>query len=264
MSEQQWLMTSAQLDNTPSRRDGITSSLEKQIREKTVFFIESLCAVVKCNMLVKSSACVYFHRFYIFHSFKTHERLIIAVACLFLACKVEEEQKRIKEIMVSYFDVCKLLNPSMETPTDDEKTAILDRVIISERIVLQTLGFDLQITHPVVPLYTKWNMGIKKYVAKDKLDSFIKTARKFMQDCYRSTIPIQYSSKDIAMSVLFLATLDYGDKPVVYGAHSSSSSNSNDTQWIDLFEYDITEEKLNGNLSLSLSTVFFYIYFFGM
>ena len=41
--ENPWLMKSDELENTPSRRDGMSAEIEKQYREKTIFFIESLC-----------------------------------------------------------------------------------------------------------------------------------------------------------------------------------------------------------------------------
>jgi hypothetical protein len=44
-----------------------------------------------------------------FHSFKAHDRFVVAVACLFLACKVEEEPRRIKNVILAYFDVRGLL-----------------------------------------------------------------------------------------------------------------------------------------------------------
>lgn len=99
-----------------------------------------------------------------------------------------------------------------------------------------------------------------EYVTNDK----VKTARRFIQDwlvfpllffffkeqnklfilvfSYRSTIPVQYSPKDIAMSGLFLATIENGEKPMCQGPLG------NDIQWIELFDSDITEERLIGKL----------------
>ena len=121
MDNKDWFVTPTELESTQSRRDGISVAMERKLREKSVFFIESLCHhhKCKCNILSKSSACVYFHRFYMAHSFKSHQRLIVAVACLFIACKVEEEPKRIKEIMAVYFDVLRKLRPSQTEVTDE-------------------------------------------------------------------------------------------------------------------------------------------------
>ena len=39
---------------------------------------------------------------------------------------------------------------------DKEKNEMLEKVLITERIILQTLAFDLQICHPILPLFNKW------------------------------------------------------------------------------------------------------------
>lgn len=41
-----------------------------------------------------ATALVYFHKFFMLHSFQKHERFVIASACLFLAAKVEVREVR--------------------------------------------------------------------------------------------------------------------------------------------------------------------------
>ena len=58
---------------------------------------------------------------------------------------------------------------------------------------------------------------------------------------YRSTIPIQYSPKDIAMAALFLsASVNYGEKPLKRDGY--------EREWIELFSKDITAERLLGKM----------------
>jgi cyclin T len=42
-----------------------------------------------------ATAIVFFHRFFVVHSFKHYDRWILATACLFLAGKVEETPKKV-------------------------------------------------------------------------------------------------------------------------------------------------------------------------
>lgn len=46
-----------------------------------------------------ATGVVYFHRFYMFHSFVQFPRYVTACCCLFLAGKVEETPKKCKDII---------------------------------------------------------------------------------------------------------------------------------------------------------------------
>lgn len=46
-----------------------------------------------------ATGVVYYHRFYMFHSFKQFPRYVTACCCLFLAGKVEETPKKCKDII---------------------------------------------------------------------------------------------------------------------------------------------------------------------
>ena len=47
----------------------------------------------------KATGVIYFHRFYMFHSFRQFPRYVTASCCLFLAGKVEETPKKCKHII---------------------------------------------------------------------------------------------------------------------------------------------------------------------
>ena len=40
-----------------------------------------------------------------FQSLKLHDNYVVAIACVLLACKVEEEPRRIKEVIQAFFDI---------------------------------------------------------------------------------------------------------------------------------------------------------------
>lgn len=130
------------------------------------FYFSSLFP--RLDRRVTSTASVYFHRFFLFHSFTTHDRFVrnraafiifpclsnsfyvfydiqkVAVACLFLAAKVEESPIRLKDIVHKFYQIRHSgVFPDEKTIAEMQKT-----VILIERLVLNTLNFDLYVIHP--------------------------------------------------------------------------------------------------------------------
>ena len=70
------------------------------------------------GQLVINTAIVYMHRFYMKHSFRKFHRNLMAPACLFLATKIEEEPRRMKDLIeVAH---CFLYKGTMMPPIDSE------------------------------------------------------------------------------------------------------------------------------------------------
>jgi hypothetical protein len=89
-----WYFPAEVLANSPSRADAISVDLERGYRSKTAWFIEEYGKELKFNRLVVSTAQVLAHRFYVFQSFKQHDRYFISAAALFLSCKAEESMMK--------------------------------------------------------------------------------------------------------------------------------------------------------------------------
>lgn len=119
-----------------------------------------------------------------------------------------------------------------------------EKVLITERVLLQTLAFDLRILNPAVH-FVSFFKNLKKYYDKDNAVSCKDAGRRFMRESYRSTICIMYSPKDIALSALFLSTLEIDVDPIMTGTKS-------EVTWSELFEGFIAEEKLNEICNLML------------
>ena len=71
------------------------------------------------SQLCINSAIVYMHRFYMFHSFSRFHRNLMAPCCLFLACKVEEQPRKLEYLLkVAYNCMNKPETPPMDVKSE--------------------------------------------------------------------------------------------------------------------------------------------------
>ena len=94
-----------------------------------------------------ATGVVFFHRFYLFHSFYEFPRYVMATCCLFLAGKVEETPKKCKDLVKAakaWLESKKFDSKYLASFGDDPSRDIM----VYERILLQTIKFDLQVDHP--------------------------------------------------------------------------------------------------------------------
>lgn len=66
---------------------------------------------INSNHLVISSASIMFHRFMTCQAFQNHDRFIVCATCVFLAGKIEEQPKRLKDVV----DVFLLIRSKVQT-----------------------------------------------------------------------------------------------------------------------------------------------------
>jgi transcription initiation factor TFIIIB Brf1 subunit/transcription initiation factor TFIIB len=145
----------------------MTSKEEAQRRMKTVRFIEELCRLLKLPRVATATATVFFHRFYAKHSFTEHDRFEVAVAAILLAAKTEESPKKLNVVIE---EAHKLKTRSMQSgrlsqaatdaspeasaaqqattttldPKSEEFSKLKERVLLLERVILHTIGFELR------------------------------------------------------------------------------------------------------------------------
>ena len=71
-----WVFNEDVLLNTPSRKDDVNFEQEKLYRFRTAWFIEELGREMLLSRTIVSMAIAYFQRFYLFQSFKQHNRFV--------------------------------------------------------------------------------------------------------------------------------------------------------------------------------------------
>ncbi|KAG8908501.1 hypothetical protein FRB99_005860 [Tulasnella sp. 403] len=143
--EAQWIFQPANLQSTPSKMiDNIPTQQELRARNEGIHFLLRVGNALKLKSNVLSTAATYFHRFYMRHSIgpSGYEKTHIAGACIFLASKVEESTRKLRDVA----QVCYL----KYTSDPDLKYADkwMSRILYHETILLEALCFDLIVPHP--------------------------------------------------------------------------------------------------------------------
>lgn len=172
-----WYYDKSELKKTPSKNDNISYELERLYRNEGARFILNAGSQMRLRYDTLATGVVYFHRFYMQHSFKVFPRYVTAACCLFLAGKAEETPKKIRDII----KIAKTLLDPQQFATFGENQR--EEVLTLERIVLQTIRFDLQVEHPYKYLvnYAKCFKG-----NKDNIQEVLQMAWTFTNDRFEN------------------------------------------------------------------------------
>jgi len=166
----------------------------------------------------------FFHRFFSVHSYIKHDRHIIGSACLFLAGKVEETPKKLRDVIAATYSI----KHKKELKIDSREFFDLkEHLLASERIVLQTIAFDLTVEHPYKYLLT--------YVKSIKgTPNLAQVAWNFVNDSLQTTLCLQFKPQLVASAALFLASK--------FLKHSLTNEAASNKPWWELF--DAKQEEL--------------------
>lgn len=181
---------------TPSYKEGMTAAFESMHRKDSARFIIQLGKSMKLGYNTTATAVVYFHRFYMIHSFSTFPRYVTSLSCLFLAGKVEETPKKCEELIKMAEKI--LPENEFEKFGPDPR----DKVLRLEKMILQTIRFNLLVEHPYefISKYIHYLKG-----DKHKIQKVLEMAWTFVNDSLCTTLCIQWEPEIVAISMIYLA-----------------------------------------------------------
>lgn len=225
-----WYYEKKELRNTPSIQDGIDYETECRYRKEGARFIIDTGTKMDLGYNTMATGVVYFHRFYMFHSFKNFPRYVTACCCLLLAGKVEETPKKCKDIIRT----AKTLVSEQKFMTFGEDPK--EEVLTLEKILLQTIKFDLQVEHPYSYLlkYAKCLKG-----DKNKLQKMVQMAWTFVNDSLCTTLSLQWEPEIIAVALMYLA-----GKLSKFEVVDWVGRQPKHLRWWDMFVEDVTMDLL--------------------
>ncbi|KAI5073378.1 hypothetical protein GOP47_0011391 [Adiantum capillus-veneris] len=201
-SSSQWYFPREHIESTsPSRLDGIDVAKEAYLRKSYCTFLQDLGMHLKVPQITIATAIVFCHRFFLRQSHARNDRYVIATVCMFLAGKVEETPKLLQYVISAAWEIRHKKDSNMVQRIKAKEIYEQEKelVLIGERLVLATLGFDLNIHHPYKPLVT----AIKKL--KVAQNSLAQVAWNFVNDGLRTSLCLQFKAHHIAAGAIFLA-----------------------------------------------------------
>ncbi|CAG7720274.1 unnamed protein product [Allacma fusca] len=232
-----WYFDKKELRQTPSILDGLNADTEARYRREGARFIIELGSYMNLSLTTMATGVVYYHRFYMYHTFQNFPRYPTACACLFLAGKVEETPKKCKDVIKSAQVVLdRLEKDKFSEQFGDDMRNQFEEVMTLERILLQTIKFDLQVEHPYTFLlkYAKCLKG-----DKSRLQKMVQMAWTFVNDSLCTTLCLQWEPEIIAIALMYLAGKLSKFEVVDWNARTPDH-----LRWWDMFVEDMSIELL--------------------
>lgn len=196
-----WYFSKEEIENSPSRKDGVDPKSESQLRKLYCSFLHEIGVKLKVPQLTIASAMVLCHQFFMRQSLAKNDWQTVATACIFLACKAEETPRFLNDVVVVAYEMMNKGDPSASRRIR-QRDAVLDKqkelILVGERLLLSTIAFELDIQLPYKLLVAALRrLGV--------LPDLAKVAWNFLNDWLRTTLCLQYEPHYIAAGSLYLA-----------------------------------------------------------
>jgi len=192
---------------TPSSLEGMTQAVEDDLRNLGCDLIQTAGKLLRLPQVAMATACVLFHRFFYSKSFVKNKMEIVAMGCVCLACKIEEDPRRPRDVInvFSHIKQVRLGKPIKPVVLDAEYVNKKKNVINAERRVLKDLGFCVHIKHPhkLIVMYLQ-------LLGSDKNTKFVQMSWNFMNDSLRTDIFVRYQPETIACACIYLSARKLG------------------------------------------------------
>ncbi|KAL3684064.1 hypothetical protein R1sor_002086 [Riccia sorocarpa] len=201
-SSSNWYFSREEIEKrSPSRMDGIDLKKETYFRKSYCTFLQDLGMCLKVPQVTIATAIVFCHRFFLRQSHMKNDRHMIATICMFLAGKVEETPRPLRDVILMSYEIRNKKDPAAVARIKQKEVYEEQKelVLVGERLVLTTLGFDLNIHHPYKPLVA----AIKKF--KVAQNALAQVAWNFVNDGLRTSLCLQFKPHHIAAGAIFLA-----------------------------------------------------------
>ena len=219
IAESQWLFNETELLRTPSVLAGLTPAKERENRAKGVNFILQVGIMLKLPQITLATASVFLHRFFMRYSMVEEKPpnggtprpamhyYSVAATSLFLATKVEENCRKMKELVIACVRVAQKNPTKLVDEQDKEYWRWKDTILQMEDLLLEAICFDLSIEPPYKTLF-----DFLVYFGEENNKRLRNAAWAFVNDSCLTMLCLLFSSRTIAASSLYAAAKHCGVK----------------------------------------------------
>lgn len=206
------------------------------IKIVSVFFYEHITGeyiidTLTCRpQIVAATAQVLLHRFYYLASIKQHPVMKVTMGCVFLASKIEENHRRLRDLINVFYYLRHQLSDSSSSPYEPielhtnvrfilavaisalilnimkEYYAMRNEIIEVEELILTHLGFHVQCQHPH-PLLLCY---LKQLDLVDSQPKVCQLAWQLLNDSFRCDFMVIYQPSTIACTMIWMALAKCG------------------------------------------------------
>lgn len=203
-TQSQWLFTPEELLLAPSILEGMPVAQELANRQKGVNFITQVGIMLKLPQLTLATASVYLHRFFMRHAMVQNNKpglhhYSVAATALFLATKVEENYRKMRELVVA---CCRVAQKQPNLVVDEQSKEYWkwrDTILHNEDLLLEALCFDLQLEQPYRIL-----LDFLRVYGVQENKQLRNTSWAFLNDSLVTTMCLQLTPSAIAGSALYM------------------------------------------------------------
>ncbi|KAL1813586.1 hypothetical protein DCAR_0625948 [Daucus carota subsp. sativus] len=194
-------LSDEELNNSPSRKDGIDEPTEVNLRIYGCDLIQECGILLKLPQAVMASGQVLFHRFYCKKSFAKFNVKRLAASCVWVASKLEENPRKARHVINVFHRMeCRRENlPIEHLDSFSKKYAELKLDLIrTERHLLKEMGFVCHVEHP--------HKFISNYLATLETPPELRQeAWNLANDSLRTTLCVRFKSEVVACGVVYAA-----------------------------------------------------------
>lgn len=196
------VMPLEKLSPTPSSLDGMTQAVEDDLRNLGCDLIQTAGKLLKLPQVAMATACVIFQRFFYSRSFVRMKMEVVAMGCVCLSCKIEEDPRRPRDVInvFNHIKQVRMGKPIKPVVLDEVYVRLKRDVLNAERRVLKDLGFCVHIKHP-----HKLIVMFLQLLSADSNTKFVQMSWNFMNDSLRTDIFVRYQPETIACACIYLS-----------------------------------------------------------
>ncbi|KAF9676719.1 hypothetical protein SADUNF_Sadunf08G0032200 [Salix dunnii] len=199
-------LTDDELQNSPSRKDGIDEATETTLRIYGCDLIQESGILLKLPQAVMATGQVLFHRFYCKKSFARFNVKKVAASCVWLASKLEESPRKSRQVIIVFHRMeCRRENLPIEFLDLNSKKFAELKIELSktERHILKEMGFVCHVEHPhkFISNYLM-TLGTPTLGTPQELRQ---EAWNLANDSLRTTLCVRFKSAVVACGVVYAA-----------------------------------------------------------